>query len=76
MPAPRLLVATTNKGKQREYRELLRGLSAERMPVRGFCCCISPGGASQFISAPEGCVYGLERGDSWREVALGGGGGA
>lgn len=29
MPKPRLLIATTNKGKQREYRELLRSLEAE-----------------------------------------------
>jgi XTP/dITP diphosphohydrolase len=29
MQKPRLLIATTNKGKQREYRELLRGLAAE-----------------------------------------------
>jgi XTP/dITP diphosphohydrolase len=29
MPKPRLLVATTNAGKQREYRDLLRELPAE-----------------------------------------------
>jgi XTP/dITP diphosphohydrolase len=29
MPMPRLLVATTNAGKQREYRDLLRGVPAE-----------------------------------------------
>jgi XTP/dITP diphosphohydrolase len=29
MPKPKLLVATTNPGKQREYRDLLRGIAAE-----------------------------------------------
>jgi XTP/dITP diphosphohydrolase len=29
MPKPRLLIATTNTGKQREYRELLRSLESE-----------------------------------------------